>query len=85
MIIKNDTKEIISANYKKTLIDVVSVMNGNNILAYYKIYLKITEGFQIKLVLENIGQEDKEFDLSEYVMLEIADYIMKRIENGDSI
>lgn len=85
MIIKNDTKEIISANYKKILIDVVSVMNGNNILAYYKIYLKITEGFQIKLVLENIGQEDKEFDLSEYVMLEIADYIMKRIENGDSI
>lgn len=85
MIIKNDTKEIISANYKKILIDVVSVMNGNNILAYYKIYLKITEGFQIKFVLENIGQEDKEFDLSEYVMLEIADYIMKRIENGDSI
>ena len=85
MIIKNDTKEIISANYKKILIDAVSVMNGNNILAYYKIYLKITEGFQIKLVLENIGQEDKEFDLSEYVMLEIADYIMKRIENGDSI
>lgn len=83
LITLGDTKEILTVNYHKVLINTIMVTNKNNILINYNVYLKFTKYNQIKFVLEPVIGEEIEFNTNENVMFEIVDYIMKK--HGDEV